>query len=47
MQMQLEAIKKQSARTGDGQRSNEVVAERNKMTVKQVQQYIIIIIEFN
>ena len=40
LQMQLEAIKKQGARTGTGQRSNEVVAERNKMTVKQVQRYI-------
>ena len=40
LQMQLEAIKKQGARTGNGQRSNEVVAERNKMTVKQVQRYI-------
>lgn len=38
--MQLEAIKRQGARTGNGQRSNEVVAERNKMTVKQVQRYI-------
>lgn len=40
LQMQLESIKKQGARTGNGQRSNEVVAERNKMTVKQVQRYI-------
>lgn len=40
LQMQLEAIKKQGARTGNGQRSNEVVADRNKMTVKQVQRYI-------
>ena len=40
LQMQLEAIKQQGARTGNGQRSNEVVAERNKMTVKQVQRYI-------
>ena len=40
LKMQLEAIKKQGARTGNGQRSNEVVAERNKMTVKQVQRYI-------
>jgi len=38
--MQLEAIKQQGARTGNGQRSNEIVAERNKMTVKQVQRYI-------
>ena len=37
LKMQLEAIKQQGARTGNGQRSNEVVAERNKMTVKQVQ----------
>lgn len=40
LKMQLEAIKRQGARTGNGQRSNEVVAERNKMTVKQVQRYI-------
>ena len=40
LQMQLEAIKQQGARTGNGQRSNEIVAERNKMTVKQVQRYI-------
>lgn len=40
LKMQLEAIKQQGARTGNGQRSNEVVAERNKMTVKQVQRYI-------
>lgn len=40
LQMQLEAIKKQGARSGNGQRSNEVVAERNKMTVKQIQRYI-------
>ena len=40
LQMQLEAIKRQGARTGNGQRSNEVVAKRNKMTVKQVQRYI-------
>lgn len=40
LKMQLEAIKKQGSRTGNGQRSNEVVAERNKMTVKQVQRYI-------
>lgn len=40
LQMQLEAIKQQGVRTGNGQRSNEVVAERNKMTVKQVQRYI-------
>lgn len=40
LQMQLEAIKQQGVRTGNGQRSNEIVAERNKMTVKQVQRYI-------
>ena len=40
LKMQLDAIKQQGARTGNGQRSNEVVAERNKMTVKQVQRYI-------
>lgn len=40
LQMQLEAIKKQGARTGDAQRYNEIVAERNKMTVRQVQRYI-------
>jgi len=40
LKMQLEAIKQQGARTGNGQRSNEVVAERNQMTVKQVQRYI-------
>ncbi|MGZ7442251.1 ParB N-terminal domain-containing protein [Paenibacillus sp. TH7-28] len=31
LQMQLEAIKKQGPRTGNGQRSNEIVAERNKI----------------
>lgn len=40
LKMQLEAIKRQGARTGNGQRSNEIVAERNKMTAKQVQRYI-------
>jgi len=43
LKMQLEAIKRQGARDdngGKGQRSNEIVAERNKMTVKQVQRYI-------
>lgn len=51
LKMQLEAIKRQGARedltsgqngpkSEKGQRSNEVVAERNKMTVKQVQRYI-------
>jgi len=40
LKMQLEAIKRQGTRTGNGQRSNEIVAERNKMTVKTVQRYI-------
>ncbi len=49
LKMQLEAIKHQGAKdftSGQldpkdaGKRSNEVVAERNKMTVKQVQRYI-------
>ena len=40
LKMQLDAIKQQGARTGNGQRTNEIVAERNKMTVKQVQRYI-------
>jgi ParB family chromosome partitioning protein len=52
LKMQLEAIKRQGARADlstsgqdapkfeNGQRSNQVVAERNKMTVKQVQRYI-------
>ncbi|MDF1493936.1 ParB/RepB/Spo0J family partition protein [Caproiciproducens sp. CPB-2] len=52
LKMQLEAIKRQGARgdlsisgqdspkSENGQRSNTVVAERNKMTVKQVQRYI-------
>lgn len=52
LKMQLEAIKRQGSRgdlstSGQdgpklekGQRSNEIVAERNKMTVKQVQRYI-------
>ena len=49
LKMQLEAIKHQGAKeaTSDqldpkdaGRRSNEIVAERNKMTVKQVQRYI-------
>jgi len=43
LKMQLEAIKRQGARDengGNGQRSNQIVAERNKMTVKQVQRYI-------
>lgn len=52
LKMQLEAIKRQGARgdlaTSDqngpklenGQRSNQIVADRNKMAVKQVQRYI-------
>mgnify|MGYP003365190538 CR=1 FL=1 len=52
LKMQLEAIKRQGARGDlstsgqndpkleNGQRSNAIVAERNKMTVKQVQRYI-------
>lgn len=49
LKMQLEAIKHQGAREDTsgqldpkdaGRRSNEIVAERNKMTVKQVQRYI-------
>ena len=48
LKMQLEAIKHQGARDTSGQldpkdagkRSNEIVAERNSMTVKQVQRYI-------
>ena len=48
LKMQLEAIKHQGARETSGQvdpkevgkRSNEIVAIRNKMTVKQVQRYI-------
>jgi ParB/RepB/Spo0J family partition protein len=43
LKMQLDAIKRQGARDengGNGQRSNEIVAERNKMTVKQVQRFI-------
>ncbi len=52
LKMQLEAIKRQGVRgdlstsgqlgpkSENGQRSNAVVAERNKMTVKQVQRYI-------
>lgn len=49
LKMQLEAIKHQGAKEAAsgqldpkdaGRRSNEVVAERNKMTVKQVQRYI-------
>ena len=49
LKMQLEAIKRQGAKEATsgqldpkdaGRRSNEIVAERNKMTVKQVQRYI-------
>ena len=48
LKMQFEAIKHQGARETSGQidpkeagkRSNEIVALRNKMTVKQVQRYI-------
>ena len=47
LKMQLEAIKHQGSRTSSpidpkdaGKRSNEIVAERNKMAVKQVQRYI-------
>ncbi|SJP04980.1 ParB/RepB/Spo0J family partition protein [Clostridioides difficile] len=47
LKMQLEAIKHQGAKTSSqidpkdaGKRSNEIVAERNKMAVKQVQRYI-------
>jgi ParB family chromosome partitioning protein len=52
LKMQLEAIKRQGARGDlgtsgqdgpkleNGQRSNQIVAERNKMAVKQVQRYI-------
>ena len=52
LKMQLEAIKRQGTRADlstsgqdgpkseNGQRSNAIVAERNKMTVKQVQRYI-------
>jgi len=43
LDMQLEAIKRQGARDnseGNGQRSNQIVAERNNMKVKTVQRYI-------
>ena len=49
LKMQVEAIKHQGAKEATsgqldpkdaGRRSNEIVAERNKMTVKQVQRYI-------
>lgn len=34
LQMQLEAIKKQGARTGNGQRSNEIVAECHEVCTR-------------
>lgn len=45
LKMQLEAIKRQGARNPTegidvGQRSNEIIAQRNKMTVTQVQRFI-------
>ena len=43
LKMQLEAIKRQGARDnngGNGQRSNEIVAQRNKMPVKTMQRFI-------
>ena len=42
LKMQLEAIKRQGVRDKDksGQRSNEIIAERNKMSSKTVQRYI-------
>ncbi|MDR0917299.1 MAG: ParB/RepB/Spo0J family partition protein [Oscillospiraceae bacterium] len=43
LKMQLDAIKRQGVRDGregNGQRSNEIVAERNNMNAKQVQRYI-------
>ena len=48
LKMQLDAIKKQGSRgdinaengNGNGERSNAIVAERNKMAIKQVQRYI-------
>jgi len=41
LKMQLDAIKRQGVRDGgNGQRSDEIVAKRNKMTGKQVQRYI-------
>ena len=47
LKMQLEAIKHQGSRTSGqidpkdaGKRSNEIVAERNKMAINQVQRYI-------
>jgi hypothetical protein len=44
--MQLDAIKRQGSRNGNikngelGKRSNEIIADRNKMSVKNVQRYI-------
>jgi len=46
LKMQLDAIKRQGVRNGDknnpelNKRSNEIVAERNRMSVKNVQRYI-------
>ena len=43
LKMQLEAIKRQGARDnngGNGQRFNEIVAQRNKMPVKTMQRFI-------
>jgi ParB/RepB/Spo0J family partition protein len=46
LKMQLDAIKRQGVKSGDvskgeiGKRSNEIIAERNKMSVKNVQRYI-------
>ena len=44
--MQLDAIKRQGARSSDaknselGKRSNETIAQRNNMSIKNVQRYI-------
>jgi len=40
LKMQQEAIKRQGSRDGNGQRSEDIVGERNKMNGKQVQRYI-------
>ena len=46
LKMQLDAIKRQGVRSGElkngdaGTRSNEIIADRNKMSVKNVQRYI-------
>ena len=46
LKMQLDAIKHQGAKSGElkpgevGKRSNEIIAERNKMSIKNVQRYI-------